>query len=165
VAKIADSAVPNTAAPKPDNNSENSGLRSNASAIRGLALDGEDTATTMTRVSKEVGPTNGPVQMIEGESLPELKERVQRGWTVAPKPEMRIVSPQANLSTANNTGAEMAAYQNQTNELNTSATTSNVVAPAASAPIVNSSTVNSTTVNNTNMPDRTQNFMMPAFGY
>ena len=93
-----------------------------------------------------------------------MKERIQRGRTDLPTPEMRIVSPQANLSTANNTGAEMAAYQNQTNELNTSASTI-VVAPAASAPIVNSSTVNSTTVNNTNMPDRTQNFMMPAFGY
>lgn len=144
---------------------DNSMLRGNASAIRGLALNGEDTATTMTRISKEVGPTNGPVQLIEGESLPELKERVQRGWTVTPKPETRIVSPQANISTANNAGAEMAAYQNQTNELNTSAVTSNMIAPAASGPVVNSSTVNSTTVNNTNMPDRTQNFMMPAFGY
>ena len=165
VAKIADSAVPNTDAAKTDGDSKPEKLLSSAATIRGLALEGEDTATTMARISKEIGPTNGPIQMIEGESLPQLKERIQRGRTDLPTPEMRIVSPQANLSTANNTGAEMAAYQNQTNELNTSATTSNVVAPAASAPIVNSSTVNSTTVNNTNMPDRTQNFMMPAFGY
>lgn len=83
------------------------------------------------------------------------------------RPENRIVNPQSDVASANNTGAVMTAYQTQTNDLNTAAATAPViVAPSESAaPVVNNTNSNSVTYNNTALPDRTYQYLTPAFGY
>ena len=65
------------------------------------------------------------------------------------------------------TGAEMSLYQRDTAQMNAAASQQVVAIPAGggSTAAVNNSNVNSVTYNNTALPDRTQQYLTPAFGY
>ena len=81
---------------------------------------------------------------------------------------MRLVTPQDNVETSNLTGATMVQYQKQTNEMTAQAAVPPVIVAGGgggSSANVTSASVSNVTYNSNNIPDRTVNYLTPAYGF
>lgn len=82
----------------------------------------------------------------------------------------RLITPQDNVTTSNLTGATMVQYQKQTDEATAAAAaTPTIVVPGGGgggnkANVTNAS-VSNVTYNSNNIPDRTMNYLQPAYGF
>ena len=86
----------------------------------------------------------------------------------AQQSNMRLVTPQDTVETSNLTGATMVQYQKQTDELNAQSANTQPITiggGGGNKASVTTNSVSNVTYNSNNIPDRTVNYLTPAYGF